>query len=81
MINRRQFLGTTAGLIASGIAPRAFAAAAYDLVIKGGHVIDPSQKRQVSARSNPRLYAAATVLRWACSPRISALLMLRPREN
>ena len=42
MMNRRQFLGTAASLAALGVAPRAFAAAAYDFVIRGGHVIDPA---------------------------------------
>ena len=41
-MNRRQFLGTAATLAALGAVPRAFAAAAYDLVIKGGHAIDPA---------------------------------------
>ena len=41
MMNRRQFLGTSAVAAAMLGSPRAFAAT-YDLVIKGGRVIDPS---------------------------------------
>jgi dihydroorotase len=40
MMNRRQFVGTTAAALLAGM-PNAFAAT-YDLVIKGGRVIDPS---------------------------------------
>lgn len=40
-MKRRRFLTTTAALSLLGTG-RAFGAAAYDLVIKGGHVIDPS---------------------------------------
>jgi dihydroorotase len=40
MMNRRQFVGTTAAAFLAGI-PGAFAAT-YDLIIKGGRVIDPS---------------------------------------
>jgi dihydroorotase len=44
MMNRRQFLST--GTVALAYLPRGFAAKAvkYDLVIKGGRVVDPSQK-------------------------------------
>ncbi len=42
-MNRRTFLTTTAGFAVLG-ARQAFSAAAYDLVIKGGHVIDPASK-------------------------------------
>ena len=42
-MNRREFLAATAGFALLG-AQRAFASAAYDLVIKGGHVIDPASK-------------------------------------
>ncbi len=42
-MNRRKFLGASAGFALLG-ARQAFAAAAYDLVIKGGHVIDPAAK-------------------------------------
>jgi dihydroorotase len=41
MINRRQLLATSSALAAVTCAPRAFAAT-YDLVIKGGRIIDPS---------------------------------------
>jgi len=41
MMNRRQLLATSAAVAACTGMPRAFAAA-YDLVIKGGRVIDPS---------------------------------------
>jgi len=41
MINRRQFLATTAAATVFAHIPNAFAAG-YDLIIKGGRVIDPS---------------------------------------
>jgi dihydroorotase len=41
MMNRRQLLATSAAVAAFTAMPRAFAAT-YDLVIKGGRVIDPS---------------------------------------
>lgn len=42
VINRRQFLATAiAGAVVASRTPRAFAAG-YDLLIKGGRVIDPS---------------------------------------
>jgi dihydroorotase len=41
MLNRRQLLATSAAVAALAAAPRALAAT-YDLVIKGGRVIDPS---------------------------------------
>jgi dihydroorotase len=46
MLNRRQFAaGAVAAAVTAALGPRAFAAAApYDLVIKGGRVIDPSQR-------------------------------------
>ncbi len=47
MMNRRQFVSTVAAsAIMLGRAPRAFAAAAtrYDLIVKGGRVIDPSTR-------------------------------------
>src|ERR1700758_1930163 len=40
MLNRRQFVSTSAAALLAGM-PSAFAAT-YDLVIKGGRVIDPS---------------------------------------
>ena len=40
MMNRRQFVGTAGAAFLAGM-PSAFAAT-YDLVIKGGRVIDPS---------------------------------------
>ena len=40
MMNRRQFVGTAGAALFAGM-PKAFAAT-YDLVIKGGRVIDPS---------------------------------------
>jgi dihydroorotase len=42
MINRRQFVCAAAGAAPFARVPRAFAAT-YDLVVKGGRVIDPSQ--------------------------------------
>src|SRR5438128_8740706 len=45
MLNRRQFLSAAAASAATFVrAPRAFAAQAarYDLIIRGGRVIDPS---------------------------------------
>jgi dihydroorotase len=46
MINRRQFFSTATGAAALVRVPDAFAAASvkYDLIIKGGRVIDPSRK-------------------------------------
>src|SRR6476660_2082978 len=43
-MNRRQFLTATAGAVALARAPRAFAGQTrtFDLVIRGGRVIDPS---------------------------------------
>lgn len=43
MMNRRQFVGSTAAAALFAGMPRAFAAT-YDLVIKGGRVIDPSME-------------------------------------
>ncbi len=43
-MNRRQFLSTTAGAAAFAAVPQINAAAKYDLVIKGGRVVDPSRK-------------------------------------
>lgn len=43
-MNRRQFLSTTAGAAALATVPRISAANKYDLVVKGGRVIDPSRK-------------------------------------
>src|SRR5207302_5833779 len=43
MMNRRQFLSTAAaGGVMLASAPHAFAQATYELIIKGGRVIDPS---------------------------------------
>ena len=44
MLNRRQFLGTAAAASAAmlGQAPNALAQMSYELIIKGGRVIDPS---------------------------------------
>jgi dihydroorotase len=45
MINRRQFLGTTAMVAISGSLRYAHGAASkYDLILKGGRVVDPSGK-------------------------------------
>jgi len=44
MMNRRQFFSTAAGAAALVRLPDAFAAAKYDLIVKGGRVIDPSRK-------------------------------------
>lgn len=44
MTNRRQFLGASASIALTGF-PELFAATAkYDLIVKGGRVIDPSRK-------------------------------------
>src|SRR5215472_5712685 len=43
MINRRQFLGTAAAAASVGV-PFTAAEAKYDLVVKGGRVIDPASK-------------------------------------
>lgn len=65
MMNRRELLTTTAafGLLAAG---RAFGAAApYDLVIKGGHVIDPASGvnavRDVAVAGGKIAAVAATI--------------------
>src|SRR5262245_4085626 len=43
MLNRRQFLATAAASTAMlGQAPNAFAQTSYELIIRGGRVIDPS---------------------------------------
>src|SRR5262245_37237577 len=43
MMNRRQFLSTTVAAAATLVhAPSAFAQMSYELIIKGGRVIDPS---------------------------------------
>src|SRR5262249_38143336 len=46
IMNRRQFLSTVAGAAVSTQIPSVFAARAakYDLIVKGGRVIDPSGK-------------------------------------
>src|SRR3989454_9787311 len=46
MLNRRQFLGAASGAAALIRSPKAFTAepAKYDLIVKGGRVIDPSLK-------------------------------------
>ena len=45
MMNRRQFVGAAAaGAAFLAHNPNAFGAASYDLVIKGGRVIDPSRR-------------------------------------
>ena len=67
MVNRRRFLGTTAIAAASACLENsvARAAAKYDLVVKGGRVIDPSHKldaiRDV-AMANGRIAAIGTNL-------------------
>ena len=43
-MNRRQFLSTAAGAATFVRIPGAFAAIKYDLIVKGGRVIDPSRK-------------------------------------
>ena len=43
-MNRRQFVCAAAGAATIVRIPRAFAAAKYDLIVKGGRVIDPSRK-------------------------------------
>ena len=44
MINRRQFVSTAVFGATLFRAPNVFAAAKYDLIVKGGRVIDPSRK-------------------------------------
>ena len=44
MMNRRQFVGTAAAAVLAAHIPNARAAATYDLVIKGGRVIDPARR-------------------------------------
>jgi dihydroorotase len=44
MMNRRQFFSTAAGAAALVRVPHALAAAKYDLIVKGGRVIDPARK-------------------------------------
>jgi len=44
MMNRRQFVGTAAMAVLAANIPRARAAATYDLVIKGGRVINPASR-------------------------------------
>jgi dihydroorotase len=44
MMNRRQFFSTATGAAALIRIPDALAAAKYDLIVKGGRVIDPSRK-------------------------------------
>jgi dihydroorotase len=44
MMNRRQFVRTASGVAAMIRIPLAFSAAKYDLIVKGGRVIDPSRK-------------------------------------
>src|SRR5579864_5160346 len=44
MMNRRQFFSTATGAAALIRIPGALAAAKYDLIVKGGRVIDPSRK-------------------------------------
>ena len=46
MMNRRQFVAAGVGAAAFG---RLGAAAKYDLIIKGGRVIDPARKLEFSA--------------------------------
>jgi dihydroorotase len=43
-MNRRQFVRTAAGAAAFAHMPRGLAAVKYDLIVKGGRVIDPSRK-------------------------------------
>lgn len=43
-MNRRQFLSSVAGAAAGFSARRAWGAAKYDLIVKGGRVVDPSRK-------------------------------------
>lgn len=43
-MNRRQFVRTAAGTAALARMPELFAASKYDLIVKGGRVIDPSRK-------------------------------------
>src|SRR5437899_1731623 len=44
MLNRRQFFFVAGGAAAFSRIPRVFAAAKYDLLIRGGRVIDPARK-------------------------------------
>ncbi len=79
MMNRRQFLST--GTVALAYLPRGFAAKAvkYDLVIKGGRVVDPSQKlnalRDV-AIADGRIVAVAAHISGSATEMIDAHGML-----
>ena len=44
MMNRRQFVWTAAGAATWVHIPDVLAAGKYDLIVKGGRVIDPSRK-------------------------------------
>lgn len=71
MMNRRQFVGSAAATLLAGV-PKAFAAT-YDLIVKGGRVIDPSMGldatrdiaisagRIVAVEANIAADAAATI--------------------
>lgn len=64
MMHRRKFLNTTAAFALLG-GRRAFGAATYDLVIKGGHVIDPASGvnavRDVAVADGKIAAVAATI--------------------
>ena len=75
MINRRQFISAATSAAALARVPRAAAAAKYDLIVKGGRVIDPSRKldaiRDV-AIANGRIAAIAANLHGAAADTIDA---------
>jgi len=75
VINRRQFISAATSAAALARVPRAAAAAKYDLIVKGGRVIDPSRKldaiRDV-AIANGRIAAIAANLHGAAADTIDA---------
>src|SRR6202049_495473 len=77
MINRRQFVRTATGVAAFVRIPDVLAATAvkYDLIIKGGRVIDPSRKldaiRDV-AIADGRIAAVAANIRAGAAETIDA---------
>jgi len=74
-MNRRQFISAAASAAVLARIPRAGAAVKYDLIVKGGRVIDPSRKlhaiRDV-AIANGRIAAIAANLHGAAADTIDA---------
>ena len=75
MLNRRQFISAATSAAALAHIPRAAAAAKYDLIVKGGRVVDPSRKlnaiRDV-AIANGRIAAIAANLHGDAADTIDA---------